>query len=527
MELPGTASTADGLEGGAMSISPKAEAWFEARAINREIVARMGIYSARREQAGGDGAAVVADPNGDVLAFPYLEKGIEVAAKYRGKPRPDGSKVLWQKPKARKTFYNSDVLDDLVLRDGSEALVIVEGELDCLAVMTAGHPFVVSVPDGAPPARDKDGNPLPPVPDGADDIDPDRDAKYSYISNNWHRLKDIKRIVLMVDADEPGERLRAELARRIGRIRCLQVKYPPGCKDANEVLQQNGAPEVLRMIAEAQAYPVRGIYRLRDFPDMGGPPKVYSTGWGRLDPPASRGMCSLMLELGAFMVVLGLPESGKSTWVIQLAAQVAAIHGWNVAFASFEMKPVPYVRDLLFASRLRMPRQQWNTAALHEADAWVNHQFRFICNDADEEPTLEWLIDRASDAVVRDGINMLIVDPWNELEHKRKHGETMTEYTNRAIRALKAFARLHDVLVAVVVHPTKDGGLNRNPAEMSLYDAEGSSHWVNKPDIGIIVERNYETGQTFVHGKKFRHRVYGSHGQTGFQFIPELGLFSE
>jgi twinkle protein len=133
----------------------------------------------------------------------------------------------------------------------------------------------------------------------------------------------------------------------------------------------------------------------------------------------------------------------------------------------------------------------------------------------------------ASDDVVRDGINMLIVDPWNELEHKRKHGETITEYTNRAIRTLTSFARLHDVLVVVVVHPTKDGGLNRDPAEMSLYDAEGSSRWVNKPDIGIIVERNYDAEQTIVHGKTFRHRVYGSHGQTAFQFIPELELFSE
>jgi twinkle protein len=64
-------------------------------------------------------------------------------------------------------------------------------------------------------------------------------------------------------------------------------------------------------------------------------------------------------------------------------------------------------------------------------------------------------------------------------------------------------------LFVVIVHPTKDGALNRG-AEMSLYDAEGSSHWVNKPDIGVVVERNYESGQTIVHGKKFRHRVYGS-----------------
>jgi twinkle protein len=46
------------------------------------------------------------------------------------------------------------VLDDPSLRDGRAALVITEGDIDCLSVIEAGHPFVVSVPDGASPARD-------------------------------------------------------------------------------------------------------------------------------------------------------------------------------------------------------------------------------------------------------------------------------------------------------------------------------------------------------------------------------------
>jgi twinkle protein len=59
-----------------MTISAKAAAWLEARAIDPEIVARMGIYSAKREQAGGDRAAIVPDPDGDVLVFPYLILGV-------------------------------------------------------------------------------------------------------------------------------------------------------------------------------------------------------------------------------------------------------------------------------------------------------------------------------------------------------------------------------------------------------------------------------------------------------------------
>jgi Toprim domain len=66
---------------------------------------------------------------------------------------PEPGKLFWQRPKGRKTFYNSDVLDDPSLQDDRAALVIVEGEMDCLSVLEAGYPFVVSVPDGATRAQ--------------------------------------------------------------------------------------------------------------------------------------------------------------------------------------------------------------------------------------------------------------------------------------------------------------------------------------------------------------------------------------
>src|SRR5688500_16608352 len=111
-------------------LSPKAEAWFSARAIDPEIVARMQIYSAKR---GPDG--VKPDPAGDLIAFPFIEGGKVVKEKYRGKPGPSGAKNITQRPDPKSTFYNADILDDPSLIDGSQALVIVEGEPDCLAVL--------------------------------------------------------------------------------------------------------------------------------------------------------------------------------------------------------------------------------------------------------------------------------------------------------------------------------------------------------------------------------------------------------
>src|SRR5215207_7099485 len=52
-----------------------------------------------------------------------------------------------------------------------------------LAAIQSGFPFTVSVPDGAPPARDEQGN-LVAVPEDANDVAPEHDEKYRYIFNN-------------------------------------------------------------------------------------------------------------------------------------------------------------------------------------------------------------------------------------------------------------------------------------------------------------------------------------------------------
>ena len=118
-----------------MSLSQAHLEWLESRKISVEVAINMGCYSAKRGSTG-----VEPDPDGRILVFPYLENGEELNAKYRGP-----QKRFWQKQGGKKLLFNRDILADPSLQDGSHPLVITEGEMDALAVMTAGYPFVVSV----------------------------------------------------------------------------------------------------------------------------------------------------------------------------------------------------------------------------------------------------------------------------------------------------------------------------------------------------------------------------------------------
>lgn len=483
---------------------------FEGRGIDPETVVRFGVYTARPLENG----EVAPDANGNVIVFPFVENDVVVAEKYRGP-----NKRFWQRKDGRKTFWNADVLDDPALQEGHAALTIVEGEIDALTAIDCGFPFTVSVPDGAPSVRDGE-NPedLEPDPDPL----ADRDGKFSFVWNNRDRLKRIKRFILAVDNDAPGRRLAAELVRRLGAARCMFVTYPGGCKDLNDVRRKHGREGVVAVLHAAKPYPVNGLYRLSDYPEVGDP-VVYSTGWPTIDE-------YLRVFPGELMVVTGIPGHGKSTWVMNMCVNLARLHDWTTAVASFELPTVPALRNKLRLAVTRSAHNAWHRQMISEADGFIQRHFVFIDADPggedDQDLTLEWLLERAADAVLRDGVKVLVIDPWNEVEHARPKGESETQYVNRSLRAIRRFAIRYQVVAIVVCHPTKEVGKDGSARVPTLYDCEGSAAWYNKPDHGIVVDvPNPEHGETVIWVKKARFSWSGRKGDVTLTYLPEIEAY--
>ncbi len=475
---------------------------FENRGISPETAGKYGIYTARRS---GDGA-VEPHERGNIVVFPFLDRGAVVNEKYRAP-----SKKFWQRGGGKRTFWNADALDDPALEDGRLPLTITEGEIDALSAIECGFPLSVSVPDGAPGvAEGDDPENLAPLDPKAEDL-----GKFEFLWNNRERLARIKRFVLAVDNDAPGKRLAAELVRRLSAARCSFVTYPEGCKDLNDVLTKCGAEEVARVINAAKPYPVRGLYRLSEFPQHGAL-QTFGTGWWTLDR-------NLRLFAGEFMVVTGIPGHGKSSLVLNLLANAADLHGWRSAIFSPEMPTVPQLRDKLRRIKVGRPVEEMDRSMVEGADQWIEQNFVFIDADPtgkdDEEFDLDWVLDRATDAVLRDGIRVLVVDPWNEVEHAKRRDETMTDYIGRAIRAMKRFGRLYDVAVIVVAHPTKDIAKEGKSRPPTLYDIEGSAHWFNKCDHGIVVDwPDSNIAESVIRVAKVRFEESGERGQVRMKF---------
>lgn len=432
------------------------------------------------------------------IAFPYKQCGEVVNIKYR-----TADKNFKQVKDAEKILYNIDAAHP------EAPTIIVEGEIDVLSLVEAGFFNVISVPNGAPSEEVKDGP-----------VDPEHDDAYEYLWNCKEQLDAVPGFILATDNDPKGRALEAELARRLGKHRCKRVIWPEDCKDANDVLVKHGKQKLIELVMTAQPYPISGLFQVRDFYQ-----EVVDAYEGRLQETYDLGWQNLDLRLstdGLLIVVTGIPNHGKSTFIDQMLLNLALRHGWSSALCSFENPPVIHIQKLLCqyvgkAFKTTNPRWRMTPEERDEGQAYLDRYF-FPIRAEDESPTIDWVIEKATAAVFRHGIKALVIDPYNEIEHTRG-SLSETDYISLLLSKLKRFAQNYGIAVFIVAHPTKirplDDGTIPPP---TLYDISGSANWANKADIGIVVYRNPATGAADILVKKVRWDFLGEPSECTLYF---------
>lgn len=454
-------------------------AWVEARGITAETMLRFGLHTH-------------SDGRSQWLRVPFLEAGKPVNHKWR----KIGAKIHRMDTDAPLLLFNHVALVEAV--NTGQPLTITEGEWDAIAVAQSGCELVVSVPNGAPEQQTED------VFDA---------TRYAWFQRHRKLLDQVTKFILATDNDEPGRVLAADLARLLGPERCLFVEYPEGCKDFNDVLLAKGEQAILDILAAAKDYPVAGLYTIDDFPD---PPMMRSI------PIGIDGLEDLWpLVPGTFSIITGWPSHGKSTAVLSAIASIMK-QGVPVALGSFETMVKPVLQRRMRACIYRCDEEHDPRVRQRgPADDLMATKLRIISNlhvSDETELSVETIIENAIVAVLRDGIRLLVIDPWNEVEHKRGPNENETEYVGRAIRLLKRFAKDYQCAVWVVAHPrkpTSDGA----PKRPSLLDLAGSAHFANKADYGVIFHRaDLTSTHTEAVVAKKRMGLPGAFGKVGLDW---------
>ena len=241
----------------------------------------------------------------------------------------------------------------------------------------------------------------------------------------------------------------------------------------------------------------------------------------------------MTIRPGELTVVTGVPNSGKSEFIDALMVNLATAYGWRFGVCSFENPPAEHFAKLaekhLGLPFLDGPSSRMSEDEVRRAMDWVADRFYLIRAD-DEAPTIDWILAAAKGAVLRHGIRGLVIDPYNEIEHKRPSNQQETEYVSQLLGKVKRFAQAHEVHVWFVAHPAKpqrerDGSL----PTPTLYDISGSANWANKADVGLVVHRDPDRDptRTDIFIRKVRSKSVGKIGMTHLRYERATGRYSE
>ena len=432
------------------------------------------------------------------ILFPYFDGEQIINIKYRS-----GKKKFRMEKGAERILYG---LNNIC----NDCLVWCEGEADALSLYEVGFKSCVSVPDGAPSPETKNYT-----------------SKFEFLDSAKGRIENVKKHIIAVDNDEPGARLKSELIRRLGPEKCFVVNWSTECKDANDVLKIHGREVLRECIEMARPAPVAGIFEVGDFEQeiieayKYGFEKGESTGWLNLDNHYT-------VRQREWTVVSGIPSHGKSELLDALIVNLASKQGWRFGICSMENFPLhrhfaklaeKYVGlpFLSMAASNKMPEDE-----LRGAIEWAKDHFYFIAPE-DDDLTVEGVLKLAKVLVYRYGIQGLIVDPWNELDHSWARNDSETRYISSMLTVIRRFARNHGVHVWVVAHPTKlqKNGQGEYPVP-TPYDIAGSAHFRNKADNAIAVHRpnmkDWKDPRVEVHVQKVRFKEIGKVGVVTLEY---------
>lgn len=465
------------------TMSDKAVAWFGSRGISRATLTAMRVT---------EGVEFMPQKNDKIntVQFNYYKGGQLVNTKFR-----TGDKCFKLCSGAELLPYNLDAIK------GTTECIITEGEMDALSFYECGRTDVVSVPNGA-------------------------NANLSYLDDYIEEyFEDKETIFVAVDTDTKGVVLREELLRRFGAERCRIVEYGDGCKDANEHLMRYGKESLLKCLADAPEVKLEGIFTVSDFEQS-------------LDALFERGMQKgvtighenfdrlLSFETKRLCVVTGIPGSGKSEFIDEIAERLNLRYGWKFAYFSPENAPLAYHASKLIE---KFTGKHFNKSYLsygeyRQVKEHIEQNFFFIAPS--ESYKVDTILERAKYLVRRRGIKALVIDPYNRLESEQGR-KNETQYICELLDRLTNFAQQNDILIILMAHPTKlpknkDGKIEAP----TLYDISGSANFFNKADFGIVVHRNRIQNNVEVHIQKVKFKHLGECGTALFRYNINNGRYT-
>lgn len=463
-------------------VIPKPEAlqYLESRGISEEVAKRYEI--------------TVQTKNPNILVFPfYDEVGKLKFVKYR-KTDFDKTKDAnkeWCESKTKPILFGMKQCDTSFKR-----LVIVEGQMDCLAVATAGINNVVSVPTGA--------------------------KGFTWVPYCWNWLCKWEEIIVFGDYEKGTISLLDELSKRLKtKIKHVREGDYLDCKDANEILIKYGKEQVIKCVENAIPIPVENVIDLADVKDV----DPYSL---EKIPTRIQEVDKLLcggLIFGCVNLITGKSGKGKSTLASQILGN-AIDCGYNVFAYSGELPNFLFKSAIDFQSagpqnvieenRGEYVRRYVRKSAKEEIEEWYRGKCmlydRTMVNDEDTD-----LLKTIEQMIISQNVRVILIDNLMTMISQTNVKGSKLDSQSNISHKLEDMARFYNVCIILVAHKRKDSGIDDEDMDDSI---RGDSDIVNS--AGVII--HYNVNKDEVDMDEFpriiavtKNRVFGRTNYNGWK----------
>ena len=289
------------------------------------------------------------------------------------------------------------------------------------------------------------------VPNGANDND-------NYWLNSIKYLDDIKRFVIATDMDDKGLELREKIAHRLGKYRCQFVDFEG--KDANDDLI---AGVLKNTVKNKKRFPVDGVFTAMDMKD-----EVicylYKNGLPETLSPKGEWFGDwrtvFRVMRGQLILPTGIPSHGKSTFVDWYVLNLINDHNLKASWFSPEHSPLE-LYESEFIQKVT-GKNFWTTKHggtrvthfdIELFENWSDEKIYFTDCGESKLPTWTWLFETMTEQIMGFGIDVFVIDAFNKI--LLPDGQKLDQI-NKVLTQLTHFCRVHNVIVFLVAHPTKN-----------------------------------------------------------------------
>lgn len=232
------------------------------------------------------------------------------------------------------------------------------------------------------------------------------------------------------------------------------------------------------------------------------------------------------LDTGMVAIITGIPNYGKSEFIDFVNVRLNEKYQHKTVYFSPENMPVKLHLAKLIRKIGNKRFVAFSKEEINKYTDYIVQNFFFLNYEAVN--TLDDILSCTEDLIVSEGVKVLVIDAYNTLEDSRPNNLTETEYVSQVMMKLQKFAKRHDILIEMVVHPKKmQSDSDGNTMIPGRYDLNGSANFVNKSDYIIVVHRDFEANTTIIKCDKCKFSNYGQIGYTEVKYDVASGNYKE